>query len=48
MFGYLACAILGNRNALGTSIGMMSGLVKVLFAQFTRRSHLDLARDLAK
>ena len=48
MFGYLACAILGNRNALGASIGMMSGLVKVLFAQFMRRSHLDLARDLAK
>ena len=48
MFGYLARAILGNKNALGTGIGMMSGLVEVLFAQFTRRSHLDLARDLAK
>ncbi|MEL0293565.1 MAG: hypothetical protein VXA66_07830 [Alphaproteobacteria bacterium] len=48
MFGYLARAILGNKNALGTGIGMMSGLVEVVFAQFTRRSHLDLARDLAK
>ena len=48
MFGYLACAVLVNKNALGTGIGMMSGLVEVLFAQFTRRSHLDLARDLAK
>ena len=48
MLGYLACAVLGNKNALGTGIGMVSGLVEVLFAQFTRRSHLDLARDLAK
>ena len=48
MFGYLACAILVNKNALGTGIGMMLGLMKVLFAQFTGRSHIDLARDLAQ
>ena len=48
MLGYLALAILGNENALGTGMGMMSGFVKVLSAQFTRRSHIDLARELAE
>ncbi len=48
MFGYLACAVLVNKNALGTGIGMMLGLMKVLFAQFTGRCHIDLARDLAQ
>ena len=48
MFGYLACAVLVNKNALGTGIGVMLGLMKVLFAQFTGRSHIDLARDLAQ
>ena len=48
VFGYLACAVLVNKNALGTGIGMMLGLMKVLFAHFTGRSHFDLARDLAQ
>ena len=48
MLGYMTRAVLGSKNALGKGLGMMSGLVKVLAAQFTRRSHIDLARDLVK
>lgn len=48
MFGYFARAILGSKNAFGTGLGIMLGLVKVLSAQFTRRSYIELARDLAK
>ncbi len=48
ILGYMACAIPGNKNALGTGLGMLSGLFQVFFAQFTYKSHIELARDLAK
>jgi len=48
IFGYMAVALTGNINALGTGLGMIKGLRTILSGRLLKKSYIDLARELGE